>query len=205
LSDTNKSGLTDPRKRTTLKAIATGLSAATLLVAPCVFAKNKTTLRILGTHVTLQESIRERAQADLCVSIEFEPDGSATELQKASVSPGSFALYEQWSNSIRVLWQSGSIQPIDKKRIEYWYEINDLTKTGQLNKTTQFGAGDAPYKILHVQPNGGLRVDRKTVVTKGAVRSGDSYDRRFSNVAVWNTAMPTYEYSQRKWYEFMSA
>ncbi|MFT4798081.1 MAG: putative spermidine/putrescine transport system substrate-binding protein [Sulfitobacter sp.] len=143
MSDKSESGLADPRKRTTIKAIAAGLSAATLPVAPYVFARNKTPIKVLGTHVTLQQSIRERAEADLGISIEFESGGSATVLQKASVSPGSFDLYEQWSNSIRVLWQSGSIQPIDKKRIVRWYEIDDLTKTGQLNKSSNFGSGDA--------------------------------------------------------------
>ena len=41
-------------------------------------------------------------------------------------------LYEQWSNSINVLWQSGSIQSIDTSRITNWNEINDLSKTGRL-------------------------------------------------------------------------
>jgi len=34
-------------------------------VAPLGFVKKKHTLRVLGTHVTLQEEIRQRAQKDL--------------------------------------------------------------------------------------------------------------------------------------------
>ncbi|MFT7246676.1 MAG: putative spermidine/putrescine transport system substrate-binding protein [Candidatus Azotimanducaceae bacterium] len=184
MSDEKESGLRDPDKRTTLKTLVAGLSAATLPVSPYVFAKNKTTLRVLGTHVTLQESIRERAQADLGISIEFEPGGSATVLQKASVSPSSFDLYEQWSNSIRVLWQSGSIQPIDKKRLEHWHEINNLTKTGQLSKTAKFGAGDAPYKILHVQPDGNLGLDHTDQVSfLPYVHNVDSYGYNSNKIA----------------------
>ena len=47
--------------------------------------------------------------------------------------------------------------------------------------------------------------DGKVSVAKGQQRSGGSYEDRFSNVAVWNTVMPTYEYSLQKWYEFITS
>ncbi|MCW8933230.1 MAG: extracellular solute-binding protein [Gammaproteobacteria bacterium] len=142
----------DISKRESLTKIATiGLATCATVKAPYVFSRNKTKLRILGTHVTLQEELRQQAMADLGIELQFEPRGSAAVLQKASVSPQSFDLYEQWSNSINVLWSSGSIQAIDKNRIKYWDEINNLTKTGKLTAEAKLGAGDAPYKILHVQ------------------------------------------------------
>ncbi|MFT6903706.1 MAG: putative spermidine/putrescine transport system substrate-binding protein [Oleiphilaceae bacterium] len=49
------------------------------------------------------------------------------------------------------------------------------------------------------------RSDGKVSVIKGEQRTGGSYEKRFSNVAIWNTVMPTYEYSLQKWYEFISA
>jgi putative spermidine/putrescine transport system substrate-binding protein len=110
----------------------------------------------LGTYVTLQEELREKAMADLGIDIEFSPGGSAAVLQKASMSPRSFDLYEQWSNSINVLWHSGSIQAIEKKRLRYWDEVNTLTKTGKLTPQAKYGAGDAPYKLLHAQDDGEL-------------------------------------------------
>ena len=36
-------------------------------------------------------------------------------------------------------------------------------------------------------------------------RRGGSYERRFSNVAVWNTVMDTYEHSLSRWYELLTA
>jgi len=125
-------------------------------VAPYVFSKRRRKLRVLGTHVTLQEPIRRQAEKDLGISIEFQPGGSAEIVHRASTKPETFDLYEQWSNSIRVLWQAGTIQPIDVKRLTYWNEINDLTKTGRLNGSAQIGAGDAPHKLLFVQNNGEL-------------------------------------------------
>ncbi|WP_232824618.1 ABC transporter substrate-binding protein [Algibacillus agarilyticus] len=147
----------DAKKRSTLKYLSKGLLCGALInQAPYVFARQKTKLRILGTHVTLQEELRLRAMQDLGIELEFEAKGSAAVLQKASMQPKSFDLYEQWSNSINVLWSSGAIQPIDKRRLLYWDEINNLTKTGKISPEAKIGAGDAPYKLLHVQADGSL-------------------------------------------------
>ena len=147
----------DFKKRDNLfKLGVAGVSSCVFSKAPYVFAKNKTKIRVLGTHVTLQEELRKQAMLDLGIELSYEPKGSAAVLQKASMSPKSFDLYEQWSNSINVLWRSGSIQPIEKSRIQNWDEINALTKTGKLSDTAKIGAGDAPFKILHIQDDGRL-------------------------------------------------
>lgn len=144
-------------KRNHIKQILLGsLAIGVYSKAPYAYAKNKQKLRILGTHVTLQEEIRQQAMADLGIELEFEAKGSAAVLQKASMSPQTFDLYEQWSNSINVLWRSGSIQAIDKNRIKNWGEINNLVKTGKVSQSAKIGAGDAPYKILNVQADGHL-------------------------------------------------
>ena len=132
------------------------LATVSVGTAPFAIAKSKPVVRVLGTHVTLREAIRERAEADLGIRLEFEPKGSAAVLQKASVNPQSFDLYEQWSNSINVLWRSQAIQPIEKRRLQYWDEINNLTKTGKISEKAKIGAGDAPHKILNVQKDGSL-------------------------------------------------
>lgn len=142
------------------KLVKTGLAASIVGYnagkAPFVFAKKKQKVRVLGTHVTLQEEIRRKAMEDLGIHLEFEPDGSASVLQKAASNPASFDLYEQWSDSINILWQAKAIQPIDISRLKYWNEINSLTKTGRLIPEAALGAGDAPHKILFVQKDGTL-------------------------------------------------
>lgn len=131
-------------------------AAAVLAGAPAVHAKRRQKLRVLGTHVTLQEPIREQAQKDLGIDIVFEAKGDAALLQKASTRPETFDLYEQWSNSIKLLWQANAIQPIDRRRIDHWGEVNNLTKTGRIVDNAPYGAGDAPYKLLYAQPDGSL-------------------------------------------------
>jgi putative spermidine/putrescine transport system substrate-binding protein len=117
---------------------------------------SKPTIKVVGTHVTLQEKIRQKAEKDLGINIEFYPGGSAEVLLKASTDPSSFDLYEQWSNSVKVLWQGNTIKPINVNRLKYWNEINSLSKTGRISPNANFGAGDAPYKMLYVQKDGSL-------------------------------------------------
>jgi len=116
----------------------------------------KPTLRVMGTHVTLQEPIRRQAERELGFNIEFHPGGSAEVLQKAATTPESFDVYEQWSNSTRILWQANAIQPIDIGRLTYWDETNALPKTGRISPSAKVGRGDAPNKLLYVQDDGTL-------------------------------------------------
>jgi putative spermidine/putrescine transport system substrate-binding protein len=151
--------MSDISRRAFLKKSA-GLSAAaaTTLTFPAILhAKNKyPTIKVLGTHVTLQEEIRLKAQKDLGINIEFFPGGSAEVMLKASLNPGSFDIYEQWSNSIRPLWEADAIQAIDIKKLTYWDEINALSKTGRISPDAKIGAGDAPNKVLFIQEDGSL-------------------------------------------------
>ena len=145
------------KRRKFIKNSSKALTGSYLMgQAPFGFAKKKFKIRVLGTHVTLQEEIRKQAEKDLGIEVAFSPGGSAAVLHQASTQPKSFDLYEQWSNSLRVLWSAGAIQPIDKRKIKYWQDINSLTKNGKLTSDSKIGKGDAPYKLLYVQNSGEL-------------------------------------------------
>jgi len=139
--------------RQTIKSAGLGLAASH---APYLFSKTPVTLRVMGTHVTLQEEIREQAMKDLGINLVFEARGETELLQKATTHPDQFDLYEQWSDSIKTLWQADAIQPIDTRRLHYWNEINDISKKGRITPDAPIGLGDAPYKILNVQDDGSL-------------------------------------------------
>lgn len=121
---------------------------------PNIVGRAKPHLRVLGTHVTLQEALRARAEKDLGIRISFQPGGSAEVLHQATADAASFDIYEQWSNSLKVLWNARTVQPIDTARITHWDEINELPKSGRIAAEARMGAGDAPAKILYVQPDG---------------------------------------------------
>jgi putative spermidine/putrescine transport system substrate-binding protein len=124
--------------------------------APYVLSREKVTLRVMGTHVTQQEEIRRQAMADLGINLEFEPRGEAELVQKATTQPEGFDLYEQWTDSIKTLWQAGVVQPLETSRLKYWDEINDISKKGRIIPSAPIGLGDAPYKLLNVQADGSL-------------------------------------------------
>jgi putative spermidine/putrescine transport system substrate-binding protein len=116
-------------------------------------ANKRPILRVLGTHVTLQEDIRLAAERALGFNIKFYPGGSAEVLLQASIEPESFDIYEQWSNSMRVLWNANAIKSIDKRHISQWENINDITKQGRISADAKLGKGDAPAKLLYIKNN----------------------------------------------------
>lgn len=159
-----------------LKSAHAGVAVSSTLSAPNIIAKKTQTVRVLGTHVTLQEELRKKAMKDLGINLVFSPAGSAAVLQKASSDPSSFDLYEQWSDSINILWSAKAIQGIDIDRLKYWKEINTITKTGKISPQASFGAGDAPYKLLYVQDDGKLgSQDSKKISFMPYVHNVDSF------------------------------
>ncbi len=137
----------------TAKVVA---ASAVTVNAPYVICNTKPTLRVMGTIVTLQEEIRQKAMADLGINLIFQPRGEGELIQKATTSPSEFDLYEQWTDSIRTLWAANAVQPIQTERLKYWKEINPLSKKGSVTGDKPVGVGDAPYKILNVQKDGTL-------------------------------------------------
>ncbi|MGH3184450.1 MAG: ABC transporter substrate-binding protein, partial [Streptosporangiaceae bacterium] len=124
--------------------------------APAVHTAGKVTLRVLGTPVTLVEGIRSAAERDLGISLAFEVKDGLAAQQRAVTQPAGFDVYDQWFNSLDLVWSSRSVQPIEVGRIKLWGEVNDLAKTGRLQADARLGKGDAPFRKLYVQPNGGL-------------------------------------------------
>lgn len=95
------------------------------------------TLRVLGTSVTLLESIRLRAEQELGIRIEYQVHDVQTVQRIALMHPERYDLYDQWFHSMDFVWPAGAIQPIDIRRIALWDEINDLAKRGRLHADDQ--------------------------------------------------------------------
>lgn len=185
LNNSGKGSQSSSTRRKFVKNLAsTAALGATLPMSTFAIGKPTPTLRVLGTHVTLQDELRQRAMQDLGINLQFEPKGSAAVLQKASMDPSSFDLYEQWSNSINVLWRSQAIQSIDKTKITHWNEINSLTKTGKITEQAKIGAGDAPYKLLHVQDDNKLGTQESDKISfLPYVHNVDSFGYNTSKIA----------------------
>lgn len=129
------------------------MSDAAKPAAPYV-QRGPVTLRVLGTSVTLLESIRQRAREDLGLRLDFEVMDGVAAQRTGVLAPDSFDIYDQWFHNVDFVWPAGAIQPIDIKRIHHWEAINDLPKTGRLTPHAPLGAGGNPVDRLYVQADG---------------------------------------------------
>jgi len=114
------------------------------------------TLRVVGTGVTLLEPIRVQAEKDLGIKLEYDVKDGPGAQQKAVTQPQAWDLYDQWFNSVKIVWGAGVAQPIDVNRLSEWSKLIPLTTDGRLCPDAPVGAGDAPYRLLYVQPDGTL-------------------------------------------------
>lgn len=126
---------------------------------------SRTKLRILGTHVTLLPSIKESAEKDLDIELEFEVlDGVACQ-QKAVINSDGFDVFDQWFNSVDLLWTADAIQAIDTSKIDLWNEIGELTKKGTITAVARRGQGANPSDVQFIQADGSLGAQATGFIT----------------------------------------
>jgi putative spermidine/putrescine transport system substrate-binding protein len=82
-----------------------------------------------------------------------------TAQQIAVTQPQAWDVYDQWFNSVKIVWGAGVCQPVDVTRLPQWENVSPLTKVGKINDEAKVGAGDAPVRLLYVQPDGSLLSD----------------------------------------------
>lgn len=114
------------------------------------------TLRVLGTSVTLLESLRVRAEQDLGIRLVYQVHSVEQAQRIAVMQPDSYDLYDQWFHNVDFVWPARAIQPIDTRRIALWHEINDLPKRGRLSAADRPVSGSVPNERLYVQHDGSL-------------------------------------------------
>ena len=114
------------------------------------------TLRVLGTSVTLLREVRERAEADLGIRIEYKLLDFLSCQREAAMVPGSYDVYEQCFHNLDIVWFWGALQPIDTNRIHDWDRLSAVAKEGGISNYAWRGHGDAPVGKLYVQPGGFL-------------------------------------------------
>ncbi len=118
--------------------------------------RHRRRLRVLGTDISLLESVRLRAEADLGFALDFEVLDFPNCQRKAALHPESYDVYDQCFHNLSIVWFWGALQPIDTTWIKGWDKVSDLTKRGGLNSYARRGYGDAPADKLYVQPGHSL-------------------------------------------------
>src|SRR5688500_1365303 len=118
-----------------------------------------TTLRAVGSGVTLLDPIKAQAEQDLGITLQYDVKDGLTAQQIAVTQPQAWDVYDQWFNSVKIVWGAGVCQPVDVTRLPQWENVSPLTKVGKINDEAKVGAGDAPVRLLYVQPDGSLGSD----------------------------------------------
>lgn len=126
---------------------------AGVLAAPFINTNGRPILRVLGTKVTLIDEIRQQAEADLGIGLDYAVlDGIAAQ-QRAATQPSSYDVYDQWFHNIDIVWSSGAIQPLRLSRIARWEQVDRQLKAALVRNGQPIGRGDTPLKYLFVQPD----------------------------------------------------
>lgn len=128
---------------------AAGLAAPALRPA-------RPALRVLGTSVTQIAPIKRAAEEDLGLALDFITLDGTEAQRRGALSPTSFDVYDQWFHDIDLIWPTGSIQPIETRRIARWEEINAIPRTGRLSPDQPRARGGDPSRRLFVQLDGTL-------------------------------------------------
>ncbi len=136
----------------TAAAVAAGTAAAFPTGFPTIWAQNikNVTLRQFGTGVSSLNAIGDKVKQDLGFSLELTALDTDAVVQKAVTQPRSYDVADIEYFSIKKVFPTGVIQPMDTKKIKLYDKIVPLFKTGKLTPESTVGQGTAPYTVSFV-------------------------------------------------------
>ena len=119
-----------------------------------------TTLRVLGTTVTLTSALKDAAQRALGLTLEFLPLDGTLAQRMAVMEPDAFDIYDQWFHDLELTWPARSLQPIELARVASWDGLEALPPTSTGRGACHAVRGSAPGDSLYVQADGSLGATR---------------------------------------------
>jgi putative spermidine/putrescine transport system substrate-binding protein len=125
----------------------------------------KPKLRVLGTSTTLHAALRKRAEEDLGFEIKFIVADGGSVQRRAVMEPESFDVYDQWFESVELVWPANALQPIDTAKLRYWDDVNELAKTGRFGAESSNSQGCSPQRHLYVTKDGDFMDEPSQFIT----------------------------------------
>lgn len=107
-------------------------------------------IAVLGTSVTQNPVLKSYAEKDLGMALDMVTLGGESAQQRAALSPESYDVYDQWFHDIDLSWPTGSLQPIDVKRIKGFKHINFDALTGFSTSKDHIWKTTSPLDRLYV-------------------------------------------------------
>jgi putative spermidine/putrescine transport system substrate-binding protein len=151
---TSRTGFSRRRFLKTSAALAgTTLGSGAITGFPMVWAKkfDNITLRQFGTGTSNLNAIAEKCKQDLGITLEMTAMDTDAAVQRAVTQPNSYEIADIEYFSIKKVFPTGVIQPMEVKRIELFDKIVPIFITGKLTPESKVAQGTAPHTVEFVE------------------------------------------------------
>jgi putative spermidine/putrescine transport system substrate-binding protein len=151
---TTKSTL--PRRallKSTAAVAGAALGSSAITGFPTIWAQNikNITLRQFGTGVSNLNAIADRCKKDTGITLSMTAMDTDAAAQRAVTQPHSYDIADIEYFTVKKVFPTGVLQPLDVKKIKYYDEIVPLFKTGKVTPTASVGQGTAPCRVSYVE------------------------------------------------------
>jgi len=120
---------------------------------PTIWAQNikNVTLRQFGTGVSNINEIAKRAKEDLGITLQMTALDTDSTAQRVVTQPRSFDIADIEYFTLKKVWGSGNMQPMDIRKLKYYDQIVGTFKNGKLTPTSKIAQGTAPHTVSFVE------------------------------------------------------
>jgi len=125
------------------------------------------TLRVISLGVEWPPGAQQQAEKDLGFKFNIQLMGTNAQVQKSITDADSFDVGGLYNYQFFQIWPTGNYVPVDTRKIKAWRQLYPLFTKGRMNpanKKATTGQGNAPYRVLFVDPG---RKGRWPLTTEG--------------------------------------
>ncbi len=144
-------------RRTLLAAAGAAAGTGAITGFPTIWAQNikNITLRQFGTGVSNINAIADKVKSDLGFTLSMTALDSDAVTQKAVTQPKSYDIADIEYMAIKKVFPTGTMQPMDAKKIKNFDKIVPIFTKGKLTPTSTVAQGTTPFSVGFVDgPNG---------------------------------------------------
>ena len=139
----------DLLKRGSAVALGAAIGSQDITGFPTIWAQNikNVTLRQFGTGVSNINEIAIRAKEDLGITLEMTALDTNATAQRVVTQPKSFDIADIEYFTLKNVWPSGNLQPMDISKLKHFDKIVGIFKDGRLTPSSKIAQGTAPHTV----------------------------------------------------------
>ena len=139
----------DLLKRGSAVALGAAVGSQAITGFPTIWAQNikNVTLRQFGTGVSNINAIAQKAKEDLGINLELTALDTDATAQRVVTQPKSFDIADIEYFTLKKVWPSGNMQPMDISKLKYFDKIAGTFKDGKLTPSSTIAHGTAPHTV----------------------------------------------------------